>query len=302
MLTYHSTYYVVQYTWQNSKNTYDTTLGPLTGTVDDFRTAHLEEIAPSKKLASGSLITKRRWRRHTLVHCGMRHFVLLLSAILASLQVTKAWVSTKPCVFASSTTRIPLLPPTLRPQQRHRRTTSASLIALRVFSADDYDTTPSVGDLETEELSDEELAATMGEWDDRMYVTRHSLVPLPSLLPAAACHLTKNVAPYLFLYSARYNTVHLTGRVGNDPEPRYFDDGKVVVNLSLATRRKYHSLDRSVQKIEWGEEETDWYGLEIWVNTNMIYTICWSPSAMGLAMFSHSSFFNSEPRVKQPNL
>ena len=284
-----------------------TTFVPLTGTVlfqnGAFERDERSLQARNSRRSKDSLITKRRrWRRHTL-HCGMRHYVLLLSAILASLQVTKAWVSTKPCVFASSTTRIPLLlPPTPQPQQRHRRTTSASLIALRVFSADDYDNTPSVGDLETEELSDEELAATMGEWDDRMYVTRHSLVPLPSLLPAAACHLTKNVAPYLFLYSARYNTVHLTGRVGNDPEPRYFDDGKVVVNLSLATRRKYHSLDRSVQKIEWGEEETDWYGLEIWVNTNMIYTICWSPSAMGLAMFSHSSFFNSEPRVKQPNL
>ena len=67
--------------------------------------------------------------------------------------------------------------------------------------------------------------------------------------------------------SARYNTVHLTGRLGNDPEPRYFDDGKVVVNLSLACRRKYHGMERKLRKIQSGEEETDWYGLEIWGQT-----------------------------------
>ena len=39
---------------------------------------------------------------------------------------------------------------------------------------------------------------------------------------------------------ARMNTIHLVGRIGNSPEPRYFDDGKVVGNLSLACRRKYH--------------------------------------------------------------
>lgn len=84
------------------------------------------------------------------------------------------------------------------------------------------------------ELSDEELEATMEEWDDRV---------------------------------ARFNTVHLTGRIGNDPEPRYFDDGKVVVNLSLATQRKYHSADRVANDIKFGEEGTDWYSLEIWGQT-----------------------------------
>jgi len=80
-------------------------------------------------------------------------------------------------------------------------------------------------------LSDEELEASMGDWDEKI---------------------------------ARFNTVHLTGRVGNDPEAKYFDDGKVVVNLSLATRRKYHGLERKVYDIPYGEEETDWYSLEIW--------------------------------------
>jgi len=89
-------------------------------------------------------------------------------------------------------------------------------------------------DAEEEELTDEELEATMGEWDDKI---------------------------------ARFNTVHLTGRIGNDPEPRYFDDGKVVVNLSLASQRKYHSLERKFRNIKGGEEETDWYGLEIWGQT-----------------------------------
>jgi single-strand DNA-binding protein len=62
----------------------------------------------------------------------------------------------------------------------------------------------------------------------------------------------------------KINTVSLVGRVGNDPEPRYFDDGKVVLNLSLAVRRKYHPLERKVREIRSGEEETDWFPLEFW--------------------------------------
>ena len=82
--------------------------------------------------------------------------------------------------------------------------------------------------------SDEDMEAMMEQWDDRI---------------------------------ARFNTVHLTGRIGNDPEPRYFDDGNVVVNLSLACRRKYHYLERKAREIKSGEEETDWFGLEIWGQT-----------------------------------
>jgi single-strand DNA-binding protein len=82
-----------------------------------------------------------------------------------------------------------------------------------------------------ERPSDEELAAAAGEWDNRL---------------------------------ARFNRVALTGRVGNDPDPKYFDDGKVVLNLSLAVRRKYHGAERKAFDIKTGEEETDWYGLEIW--------------------------------------
>ena len=95
-----------------------------------------------------------------------------------------------------------------------------------MFSANDEE-------FDTEhELSDEELEANMVPWDEKI---------------------------------ARFNSVHLTGRVGNTPEPRYFDDGKVVVNLSLASRRKYHWMDRKLNNINSGDEETDWYGLEIWV-------------------------------------
>lgn len=83
-------------------------------------------------------------------------------------------------------------------------------------------------------LSDEELEAAMGDWDDRI---------------------------------ARFNTVHLSGRIGNDPEIRYLDSGKVVLNLSLASTRKYHSLARKAEGVEWGQEPTDWYMLEIWGQT-----------------------------------
>ena len=62
----------------------------------------------------------------------------------------------------------------------------------------------------------------------------------------------------------KLNTVSLVGRVGNDPEPRYFDDGKVVLNLSLACTRKYHPLERKVRNIRSGEEDTDWFPLEFW--------------------------------------
>jgi len=62
----------------------------------------------------------------------------------------------------------------------------------------------------------------------------------------------------------KINSVTLSGRVGQDGEPRYFDDGKCVLNLSLAVKRKYHPLERKVKNIKYGEEETDWFSLELW--------------------------------------
>ena len=112
-------------------------------------------------------------------------------------------------------------------QQKRQDSHSGGL--LHAFSSDEYST-------EEDELSDEELEASVGPWDDKI---------------------------------ARFNTIQLTGRVGNTPEARYFDDGKVVVNLSLASRRKYHGMERKLNSIKMGEEETDWYGLEIWVREPM---------------------------------
>ncbi|CAM9384201.1 unnamed protein product, partial [Phaeothamnion confervicola] len=62
----------------------------------------------------------------------------------------------------------------------------------------------------------------------------------------------------------RLNSLVLVGRCGNDPVPRYLNDGKVVLNLSLAVKREYHSLERTARGIRYGEEETDWFPLEIW--------------------------------------
>lgn len=93
------------------------------------------------------------------------------------------------------------------------------------------DFSPTETDSDDERASWEELAASAGEWDERI---------------------------------AQFNRVSMVGRVGNDPDPRYFPDGKVVLNLSLAVRRKYHGLERKAYNIKTGEEETDWYGLEIW--------------------------------------
>ncbi len=86
-------------------------------------------------------------------------------------------------------------------------------------------------DDDDDRLSDEELSNTMQEWDNRI---------------------------------ARFNTVHVTGRIGSDPEAKYFDDGKVVVNVSLASKRKYVGPERKALGIQSGDEETDWYALEIW--------------------------------------
>lgn len=41
----------------------------------------------------------------------------------------------------------------------------------------------------------------------------------------------------------RLNTVFLTGYLGQDPKPKYFDSGKVVLNLSLAVKREYHPIE-----------------------------------------------------------
>lgn len=51
---------------------------------------------------------------------------------------------------------------------------------------------------------------------------------------------------YLFVRSKgipRLNSVFLTGYLGQDPKPKYFDNGKVVLNLSLAVKREYHPLE-----------------------------------------------------------
>ena len=62
----------------------------------------------------------------------------------------------------------------------------------------------------------------------------------------------------------KINCVTLVGRVGQNPEPKYFDDGKVVLRLGLAVKRKYHPPERQARNIKYGEEETDWFNLELW--------------------------------------
>jgi single-strand DNA-binding protein len=62
----------------------------------------------------------------------------------------------------------------------------------------------------------------------------------------------------------KINSATLVGRVGQDPQPRYFEDGKCVLRLSLAVKRKYHPLEYQFYGIRSGEEETDWFNLELW--------------------------------------
>ena len=50
------------------------------------------------------------------------------------------------------------------------------------------------------------------------------------------------------------NSVVLVGRVGQDPEIKYFETGKVKTNLSLAVNRWSGK----------GGEKTDWFRVELW--------------------------------------
>jgi len=52
------------------------------------------------------------------------------------------------------------------------------------------------------------------------------------------------------------NIVTLVGRVGSDPDIKYFDSGKVVCKLRLAVKRRSRNSD-----------EPDWFSLELWGKT-----------------------------------
>ncbi|HIK18070.1 MAG TPA: single-stranded DNA-binding protein [Leptolyngbyaceae cyanobacterium M33_DOE_097] len=49
------------------------------------------------------------------------------------------------------------------------------------------------------------------------------------------------------------NTVTLVGRVGGDPDVKYFESGSVVCKFSLAVNRASRSND-----------QPDWFSLELW--------------------------------------
>ncbi|HEY9699732.1 MAG TPA: single-stranded DNA-binding protein [Trichocoleus sp.] len=52
------------------------------------------------------------------------------------------------------------------------------------------------------------------------------------------------------------NVVTLVGRVGRDPEVKYFESGSVVCKLTLAVDRRRKNND-----------EPDWFNLEMWGRT-----------------------------------
>lgn len=52
------------------------------------------------------------------------------------------------------------------------------------------------------------------------------------------------------------NSVTLVGRVGGDPDTKYFESGSVVCNLRLAVNRRTRNSD-----------EPDWFSLELWGKT-----------------------------------
>ena len=52
------------------------------------------------------------------------------------------------------------------------------------------------------------------------------------------------------------NIVNLVGRVGRDPEVKYFESGTVLCTLTLAVNRRSSKRD-----------EADWFNLKIWGKT-----------------------------------
>ncbi|GFE70431.1 single-stranded DNA-binding protein [Chroococcus sp. FPU101] len=52
------------------------------------------------------------------------------------------------------------------------------------------------------------------------------------------------------------NVVHLVGRVGTDPDVKYFDSGSVRCTLTLAVKKQTSQSD-----------EPDWFNLELWGKT-----------------------------------
>ncbi|MDY6936044.1 MAG: single-stranded DNA-binding protein [Cyanobacteriota bacterium] len=57
------------------------------------------------------------------------------------------------------------------------------------------------------------------------------------------------------------NVVTLVGRVGGDPDTRYFETGKVKCRLTLAVNRPTRNSD-----------QPDWFNLEMWGKTAEIAT------------------------------
>ncbi len=52
------------------------------------------------------------------------------------------------------------------------------------------------------------------------------------------------------------NVVTLVGRVGGDPDVKYFESGSVVCRLTLAVNRRFSKTD-----------QPDWFNLEMWGKT-----------------------------------
>ncbi|MGC1393069.1 MAG: single-stranded DNA-binding protein [Coleofasciculaceae cyanobacterium] len=53
------------------------------------------------------------------------------------------------------------------------------------------------------------------------------------------------------------NVVNLVGRVGGDPDVKYFESGSVVCNLTLAVNRRSRN----------NNDQPDWFNLELWGKT-----------------------------------
>ena len=56
----------------------------------------------------------------------------------------------------------------------------------------------------------------------------------------------------------------LLGRLGKDPTIKYFDNGNCVASFSIAVRHEYTPRERAVRGVKYGEEETDWYNVDVW--------------------------------------
>jgi len=73
------------------------------------------------------------------------------------------------------------------------------------------------------------------------------------------------------------NSVVLVGRAGADPEIKYFESGRAKTKFNLA-------VDRPTKRVE-GQDNTDWFRIELWGKPAEIATTVANGTPKGMPTF-----------------